>query len=448
VVATGPDRRITYWNRAAEKLYGWTADEVLGRDVIEVTTLDRIPGEKVLQPVERGESWAGEFMVRNREGGAFPAFVTISPLADDEGRPAGVLGLSFALSSDQRDERAYQAQAELSERNLQYDALFETMSEGFALCKGSFDVDGHLADYTILEINPALQRMLGVGAEATGTRLRDGPGDHTRWLALCEQVFVTGRPSAFEYHHIASGKWHEVRISRVSADQMAQFFFDITERKEAVNRQAQLFDELNHRVMNNLTLVSGILQMKAQATDSPVVRDQLFKAVARVQSIALVHRALYRGARKDDVDFGGYLHDLCSNISNSVVHDADVTVTVDAEPANIAIDTVIPLGMVVNELVTNAVKYAHGPGERGAIHVRFGREKSDLVLIVSDDGRGLPSEEKSKTGGLGMTMVRSLVVQVGGALTVNRGPGAAFTIRLPDPATPRLAPITGNPTGR
>src|ERR1700679_1450743 len=138
VVATGPDRRITYWNRAAEKLYGWTADEVLGRDVIEVTTLERAPGDELWRPVEQGESWAGEFMVRNREGGAFPAFVTISPLADEDGRPAGVLGLSFALSNDQRDERAYRAQSDLSERNLHYDALFETMSEGFALCKGSF----------------------------------------------------------------------------------------------------------------------------------------------------------------------------------------------------------------------------------------------------------------------------------------------------------------------
>jgi two-component sensor histidine kinase len=112
-------------------------------------------------------------------------------------------------------------------------------------------------------------------------------------------------------------------------------------------------------------------------------------------------------------------------------------VTVEAETATIAIDTAIPLGMVVNELVTNAIKYAHGPGERGRIHVRFVREATDLILTVSDDGRGLPSEVRSKSSGLGMTMVRSLVLQVGGDLTVTQGPGAAFTIRLPVVATAR-----------
>jgi PAS domain S-box-containing protein len=440
IVATDPDRRITYWNQGAERLYGWTADEVLGRDVIEVTTFEQEPGEEVLQPVEQGDCWAGEFMVRNRDGGRFPAFVTISPLADDKGQPAGVIGLSFALPDDRRDERQYQAQAQLAERKLHYDALFEAMSEGFALCEAEFAADGRLKDYTVLEMNPALQRMLGVGPEAVGGKLSDSPGEHGQWLALCDRVLKTGRPAAFEYNHLPSGRWHEVRINRLREGHMAQFFFDVTARKEAESRQAQLFDELNHRVRNNLNLVSGILQMKARAADHSVVQDQLLRAVARVQSIAQVHDALYRGARKDDVDFGAYLHDLCDSISKSLMRADHVTLKVEADSAMVTIDAAIPLGMVVNELVTNALKYAYAPDEHGTIEVEFRRNDAGFTLSVRDSGPGLPTGLGEQSTGLGMKLIKSLVLQIGGKLSVKHGPGAAFEIKLPDSARFTPAP--------
>jgi len=133
--------------------------------------------------------------------------------------------------------------------------------------------------------------MLGVGPEAVGTRLSDSSGDRTDWLKLCERVLKTGEPASFEIRTRSVDQWHEIRVTRVTETRMAQLFFDISERKRAEQRQAELFDELNHRVNNNLTLVSGILRMKAHETDNDVVRDQLLRADARVQSIAQVHKA-------------------------------------------------------------------------------------------------------------------------------------------------------------
>jgi two-component sensor histidine kinase len=318
-----------------------------------------------------------------------------------------------------------------AERLLIFDALLENMSEGFAMCEAIWDAQDRLVDYTILELNPALQRMLGVGPEAIGTKLSAGGGDWTEWLVICERVLKTGEPASFEVQTPGVEQWHEIRVTRVAEGRLAQLFFDISERKIAERRQAGLFDELNHRVNNNLTLVSGILRMKARETDNDVVRDQLLRADSRVQSIAQVHRALYRGPRNDVVDFGAYLNDLCAGIGEALIHDGRIDIVVDTEVVEIAVDTAIPLGMVVNELVTNAVKYAYPSPEKGQIQVRLTRERDGVLLTVRDLGGGLPDDIESRPGGgLGMKLVRSLVGQVSGELMVDGPPGATFQISL------------------
>jgi two-component sensor histidine kinase len=320
----------------------------------------------------------------------------------------------------------------LAERLLSFDALLENMTEGFALCEAILDAQGRLADYTILELNPALQRMLGVGSEAVGTKLSDSAGDRTDWLKLCDRVLKTGEPASFEIHTHNIDRWHEIRVTRVTESRMAQLFFDISERKKAERRQAELFDELNHRVNNNLSLVSGILRMKARETDSEAVRDQLLRADARVLSIAQVHRALYRGPRNDVVDFGSYLEELCAGIRESLIHDDRIDVKIDAESIPVTVDAAITLGMIVNELVTNAVKYAYPSPDKGLIWVRFVREKERLLLSVRDSGPGLAEDTEGRPGGgLGMKLVKSLVTQIQGEIATFGPPGTAFQITLP-----------------
>jgi two-component sensor histidine kinase len=321
-----------------------------------------------------------------------------------------------------------------AERQLSLEALLANMTEGFAMCDAIWDENGDLADYAILEMNAALQRMLGVGPEAIGTKLSDSAGDRTDWLRLCDRVLKSGEPASFEIYTAAADLWHEIRVTRVTESRMAQLFFDITERKRAETRQGELFDELNHRVNNNLMLVSGILRMKARDTDSEAVRDHLLGADSRVQSIAQVHKALYRGARKDAVEFGAYLKDLCAGVGEALIHDDRIEIEVEAEPTSLPVDTAISLGMVVNELVTNAVKYAYPAPSKGRILVALASGDDGVRLSVRDFGVGLPDEPKNPIGGgLGMKLVTSLVAQVNGDLIKAGPPGTVFEIRIPAP---------------
>lgn len=326
-------------------------------------------------------------------------------------------------------DRLRASRAELAETNRRYDAVFESMSEGFALCEAIRDSEGGLADYRVLEMNPALKAMLGVSGEAVGVRLSAAGGDYPAWLSLFERVIRSGAADRFEFHNPATQRWHAIHVVRADKDRMAQFFFDITERKSADARQAQLFDELNHRVKNSLTIVSGFLHIQARDAP-PAARAHLLKAVDRVQSVAQVHGALYRGAQRDTVDFAAYLEDLCEGLSQSLIADRRVTLEVHTEPAELPVDVAIPLGMVVNELVTNAVKYAYPEPRCGVVSVRLGRDGEGLELEIGDAGQGLPQDLAGAKGRLGMRLVNSLVAQVGGELVVSRHPGTTFRVRL------------------
>jgi two-component sensor histidine kinase len=318
----------------------------------------------------------------------------------------------------------------VSDKDLRYRTLFECVSDGFALVEATRDSRGHLVDYVVLEANPALHRLLGAETSLIGKRyseiIHHAP---PAWLTACEQA-LAGDPLTFEYHAPRTGRWFEIHLSRIVNDQLAQLVVDISERKRNEHRQAELFDELNHRVKNNLAIVSSMLAMQARAADLPQVRAHLETAVDRIQTIADVHASLYRSGRKDDVDFAAYLQDLCERLGTSVVERERVTIDLYVEPVCLTLDRAVALGVVVNELVTNAAKHAYPAPSRGQISVRLEHPPGGVVLTVGDSGPGLPPE--APKSGLGMRLIRSLCQQMGAAFEVTRRPGATFHIRLPE----------------
>jgi two-component sensor histidine kinase len=315
-------------------------------------------------------------------------------------------------------------------KDSRYQFLFENMAEGFALCESIRDRSGNLIDYVILEINPALQKMLGVGPEVVGTTLSASGNNSKTWLQLCEAVMQTGTPRNFEYHNKQTDRWHSVQINRVSENRMGQFFHDVTERKLAESKQRRLLEEINHRVKNNLTMVSSVLRMQARDADQ-AAQEQLLKAVGRVQSISEVYKTLYGDGESEAIDFGVYLDALCRSLAASLVDDPErIKVHVEAEREELPVETVIPLGMVVNELVTNAVKYAYPPPRQGIIGVRFHKNGFEYSLEIGDSGVGLP-ENVAAQSGLGTKLVNSLVRQAGARLKVKHHPGVTYSIVFP-----------------
>jgi chemotaxis protein methyltransferase CheR len=202
-------------------------------------------------------------------------------------------------------------------------------------------------------------------------------------------------------------------------------------------RQGMLAQEFEHRLINSLQLIVSLLSMQSRAAATPEAAAQLNTAASRVGALGRVHRRLHLLDHQDHVQFERYLHDLCEDLSGLLFQESiGHAVVVEAAEAEIPSVLAIPLGFLVNELVTNSAKYA-----RGHISVQFASiSAGTYALSVLDDGPGLPAEfNPAKSKGLGMKIVLALVRQIGGELQISsagNGSGTRFTVTfsLPEPA--------------
>jgi PAS domain S-box-containing protein len=219
--------------------------------------------------------------------------------------------------------------------------------------------------------------------------------------------------------------------------------FDITERKHheeereaALDHQQILLRELNHRVKNNLQMITSVLQLHAGRVRDQEAREQFDRVVERVRTIADLHAQFGSEDRVGQIEFGQYLQQLCDKLTHSVLADRPIGLVCRTDACMIDLDRAVPLGLIVNELVTNAIKYAFPANASGSITLELERKPDDrLVLRVSDSGIGLPAEADKHPGlghqGLGMILVEGLRRQVGATIEVTGDPGVTYVISAP-----------------
>src|ERR1700733_4713594 len=200
---------------------------------------------------------------------------------------------------------------------------------------------------------------------------------------------------------------------------------------EAVEYQDLLAREMSHRVKNSLASVVSLLHVQARGTHSPEIRNALEDAGSRVAAIAQVHNQLWRGSRIGFIDLADFMNQLCRQLGNNT---GGQILNCHADPMLVSADHAIPLGLLINELVTNAVKYAY-PGGAGVVDVSAHEIEGCLHVEISDHGVGLPQGldiNKPRTS-LGFKVIMGLVRQLHGqiAITRNEPNGARFLLELP-----------------
>ena len=192
-----------------------------------------------------------------------------------------------------------------------------------------------------------------------------------------------------------------------------------------------LAHEFEHRLVNGMQLIVSLLSLQSRTAPTPEAADQLMIAARRVSSLGRVHRRLHLLDHQDRVEFKEYLQNLCEDLSGLLFQEGSgYAIVVDASNVEIPTTLAIPLGFIVNELVTNSAKYAEGH-----VTVRIeATSPTDRLLSVIDDGPGLPAGfEPTHSKGLGMKIVLSLVQQIGGELRIlpgDNGRGTRFTVKF------------------
>ncbi len=308
-----------------------------------------------------------------------------------------------------------------------------------------FVVDSNLK---IVVVNSALREGMdtaGVPGEMVGKSIRDVyPFMTQSSISDLEEVFESGVNSVHEQQMPYNGALLHVETRNIPIfkdDEVVQVMTILRDRskekevEELKQRNAEqkevMLREIHHRVKNNLTIVISLLNLQIRNNANPefirIIRD----IEMRIRSMALIHEHLYRSENIDLIPLAAYLHSLAAIIT-STFSGRHISLITHLDPADVNIETALPIGLIANELLTNAYKYAFPDHQEGTIEIQL-REDADgmFTLVISDNGVGLPAKfsvdsEKS----LGMFIVRLLVEQLDGTLEIGKQAGTSFHIRF------------------
>lgn len=216
---------------------------------------------------------------------------------------------------------------------------------------------------------------------------------------------------------------------------------DVTEQREteeqlkkSLGEKEMLIKEIHHRVKNNLMVISSLLSLQSQYIKNKDDLEMFEISKSRAKSMALIHERLYQSSDLKRIDFGEYIEKMASDIFNTYISDPKkINLEINVENAMLDINTTIPLGLILNELLNNSIKYAFPEGKKGTIKVVFSKIDDYFQLKVADNGIGFPENIDFKNpDSLGLQLINSLSEQIDGKINLNRTNGASVTISFKD----------------
>ncbi|MCW0183356.1 MAG: sensor histidine kinase, partial [Zavarzinia sp.] len=208
------------------------------------------------------------------------------------------------------------------------------------------------------------------------------------------------------------------------------------ELEEALASRTLLFKEMHHRTKNNLQIVSSLLSLQAGQYGDPTLRQGFTDTVNRIRAMAQLHEQLYQGGEFATVDCGAFLRSIGESLTGEGAARGRVGLELDLSSIPLPMDRAVPLALIANELLTNALKHGFAEGRGGTIRISLHRGGDQLNLVIADDGLGLPEgqEPAEKAKSLGMRLIRGLAAQLKGKVgfaSDGPGKGTTATVTLP-----------------
>ncbi|EMO54626.1 PAS domain S-box protein [Leptospira noguchii] len=242
--------------------------------------------------------------------------------------------------------------------------------------------------------------------------------------ALRGEVYTTERvmQGLVQDSAIFEISYSSIRDSSHNLIGATQIIRDITERKydeeklkKTLEEKEVMLKEIHHRVKNNLQVVASLLSLQSEHYGNERISRILKECERRIQSMALIHKELYQSENITKIDFYDYLNTLLVSLLHSFGKEKKVEFKISSKPNFVSIETAIPLGLIVNELATNSLKYAFSNGKDGLISVHLRLDVLESVLEVEDNGIGMPEEfDLDKSESLGLKLVEILARQLRG----------------------------------
>lgn len=393
----------------------------------DLPTVERI----VAEGVERHRPYQVEYRILHANGGVRWVFERGCAFFDLAGRPEWLDGVIMDITDRKVAEMALREQ----EQKVRSILRAAPAGIGMVVHRVFREVNQYICDMTGYTRDELVGRNARMLYESDAEYERVGRVKY-------EQIARTGTGSIETRWQRKDGTIVDLILSSTpidpaNMDEGVTFTaLDITERKAAeiqvqasLREKEVLLKEIHHRVKNNLQIISSLLSLQMSGITDPLTLEMFRESQNRVRSMALVHEKLYRAESLANVDFGEYIRALISTLMRSYARPG-ISCRVDADGIRLGVDLAIPCGLILNELVSNALKHAFTGRDTGSIAVRVARTPDGLLrMTVQDDGVGHRFGPAWATApSMGTTLIRSLTEQVGGTMVMTTGPGTCFTL--------------------
>jgi PAS domain S-box-containing protein len=423
---------ITSWNHGAEKLFGYSESEAIGKSI---TLIDPAHPEEIKRFIKNSRELKKtehyETVRIRKNGEKIDILLTLYPLYDVSARLIGSASVArdITLHKQLQVDRSFLA------------SIVDSTSDA-VLTK---TLDG-----IILSWNQGAERIYGYKPEEVIGRpvtMLTAPFNQEEIPRIMERLRRGERIETYETQRMKKDKtiiqvsltvspvWDETG-KIVAASAIAR---DITDQKKAedlIRKQLEekdvLVQEVHHRVKNNLQVLSSLMELSSRNVGSTETKSVFKETIQRIRAMALVHESMYRSDGFAGVQFKEYLQNLCEMLIHAYTDNlGKITLHITGEAGYLKLNLALPLGLIFNELLTNSIIHAF-KSEQGNILIDLHEENSVLSIAVQDDGTGLPQEIDPLTSNtFGFRIVRMLTEQLGGKLQVNREKGTMFRLSLP-----------------
>ncbi|MEX2431683.1 MAG: PAS domain S-box protein [Dehalococcoidia bacterium] len=431
---------VQTWNTGAMLIKGYTESEIIGKHFSAFyppEDRERLPAHHLAIAAHEGRAEHEGWRIR-KDGSRFWAEVVISAIYDDAGQLRGFAKVMRDMTERHRVDEQFQ----LLVQGVQDYAIF------------MLDPSGRVTTW-----NSGAQRIKGyVPAEILGKHFSVFYEPEDVAAGKPERLLKTARQEGhvenqgWRIRKDGSRFWADVVITALYDEQkvlrgFAKVTRDLTERERArerqqaeelISRQKDLrLKEIHHRVKNNLQVISSLLTLQSLQVPDPTLAGILQEVQNRVRAISLIHEKLYQSA-EGDIDFREYLEDIVSMMSEGFrPQDRGIALVLEGEHMTFSMETAVPCGLVVNELLTNALKHGFPDGRSGRVEVRLTTpEPGKALLTIADDGVGLPAHMQGaeEERGMGYRIIDSLTNQLNGTYRLLPGAGTVVEVEFPVPA--------------
>lgn len=429
---------IQSWNTGAEHVYGYSAEEVIGRSVSILCPPDRLDEvPSLLDRIARGEHVGNVETVRRRKKGErIDVSLTLSPVKDADGAVIGASSIARDVTEGKRIEAALRAS----------EARFRMMADTAPVMVWMAGPDGHFTfvNKRWLEFTGrSMQEELG---EARFIEIH--PQDRERSRQSYQAAFLAEQPFTMEYRlRRSDGEYRWVIDTGVPLfDPSGRFSgfigtcMDLTERKEmedqlrrSLKERESLLREVHHRVKNNLQVISSLLNLQSASIKDPQIAQLFRECQVRITSIALLHETLHRSSDLSLIRMTDYIRTLTGHLFRSYGIDPNhIILSLDVDDVEFDIDTGLTCGLIIDELVSNCLKHAFLEEESGHIHIELRKqENGSYSLRVNDDGVGIPKDGVlNNPDSLGLELVTLLAEKLDGTTELSSGQGTEWHIHF------------------